>query len=86
MPVAVNCRVSPFATEGLTGVVPMETSVGAVTVSVTAGLVTPPEAAVICEVPCPTPLARPPALIVATAVLELAHAAVPVMFCVEPSV
>jgi hypothetical protein len=46
---------------------------------------TDPEAAVIAAAPVATPIAIPP-LIVATAVLEDAHTALPVRSCVLPSV
>jgi hypothetical protein len=69
VPVAVNCSVSPFAIDGLTGVTAIDTSVAAVTVSMSPGLVTPFSAAVICEAPAPTPVARPPEVTVATLVV-----------------
>jgi len=47
---------------------------GSVTVSVAVGLVIAPCKAVMLVVPTRTPLARPDAVIVATAVLELAGA------------
>src|SRR5579862_6757300 len=59
VPVAVNCCVAPLAIEGLAGATAMDCRVGAVTVNVTAGLTTLPKVAVICEVPTPTPVARP---------------------------
>ena len=42
VPVAVNCCVTPLAIEGISGVTAMDTSTAAVTVSVSAGLATPP--------------------------------------------
>jgi len=72
VPVAVNCWVAVTAIEGDTGVTAMETSVGvgAVTVNVTGGVLTNvPSIAVITEVPAVTPVARPLAEIVATAVV-----------------
>jgi len=53
----VNCSVSPFAIDGLAGVTAIDTSVAAVTVSVSGGLVTPLNPAVICDVPTPAPVA-----------------------------
>jgi hypothetical protein len=82
VPVAVNCSVVPFAIDGLAGVTAIDTSVAAVTVNVSAGLVTPLNAAVICDVPTATPLARPAELIVATAVAADTHVACVVRFCV----
>jgi hypothetical protein len=75
VPVALNCSVSPFAIDGLTGVTAIDTSVAAVTVSVSPGLVTPPSAAVICVVPVPTPVASPALVIVATAGVPDTHVA-----------
>jgi len=70
VPVAVNCWVPATAIEGDTGVTAMETSVGAVTVNVTGGVLTSvPSVAVITEVPAVTPVARPLAEMVATAVV-----------------
>jgi hypothetical protein len=82
VPVAVNCFVVPFAIDGPTGVTAIDTSVAAVTVNVSGGLVTPLNAAVICEVPVATPLARPPAVIVATDVVPDTHVACVVKFWV----
>ena len=55
---------------------------GAVTVSTSEGDVTPFRAAVTLAVPTATPVARPPALMVAAAVLSLAQVAVAVMSAV----
>jgi hypothetical protein len=85
VPVAVNGCVSPLATLGLAGVTAMETSAAAVTVSVVLPLKLP-EVAEIVVVPAATPVARPPAAMVAAAVLDDAQVAVEVRFCVEPSV
>ena len=82
VPVAVNCSVVPFAIDGLTGVTAIDTSVAAVTVNVSAGLVTPPNAAVICELPIATPLAKPVELIVATDVVPDTHVACELKSCV----
>ena len=73
VPVAVNCSVVPFAIDGLPGVTAIDTSVAAVTVSVTGGLVTPPSVAVICDVPTPIPVANPAALTVATEAVPEFH-------------
>ena len=83
---AVNCWVKPFAIEGLLGVTAIETRVAAVTVSVTAGLVTLPNAAVMFDVPTVTPLARPAEVIVATAGVAEFQVAVLVRFWVLLSV
>jgi hypothetical protein len=85
VPVAVNCCVRPFATVGLAGVTAMETSVAGCTVSV-AFPVTVPEVAEMVVVPIATVVARPPAAMVAVAVLDEAHVAVTVRSCVEASV
>jgi hypothetical protein len=58
MPVAVNCRVSPFAIDGFAGVTPIDTSVAALTVKVVLPL-TPPNVAVMTDVPVFTDDARP---------------------------
>jgi hypothetical protein len=73
VPVAVNCFVVPFAIDGLAGVTAIDTKVAAVTVRVSPALVTPFSDAVISDVPNPTPLARPVALIVATLVVPDIH-------------
>jgi hypothetical protein len=86
VPVAVNCSVSPFAIDGLAGVTAIDTNVAAVTVNVSGGLVTPLNAAVICDVPVAAPLARPPAVIVATLVVADTHVAWLVRSCVLVSV
>ncbi|HXO06277.1 MAG TPA: hypothetical protein VN884_11680 [Candidatus Sulfotelmatobacter sp.] len=84
VPVAVNCSVALFAMEGFAGVTAIDTSVGAVTVSVVEPLMAP-EVALIVLVPAATPVANPPAVIVATAVVDELHVAVLVKFCVELS-
>jgi hypothetical protein len=70
------------------GEIVMEVSVGepptAETVSVAVPL-TPVSAAVIALDPAATPVASPPALIVATDVLALVHVAVEVTSAVDPS-
>src|SRR6202163_3847378 len=84
VPVAVNCCVPPFVTEGFVGVTAMDTSVAAVTVSVVLPVMLL-EAAWIVVVPAPTAVAKPAALIVATVTAEELHVAVLVRFCVVPS-
>jgi hypothetical protein len=86
VPVAVNCSVVPFAIDGLAGVTAIDTSVAAVTVNVSGGLVTPLNAAVICDVPTPAPVATPAEVIVATVVVPDTHVACAVRFCVLLSV
>jgi hypothetical protein len=86
VPVAVNCCVVPFAIDGFAGVTAIDTSVGAV--AVTVRVVEPlmaPEAALIVVVPAATPVANPPVVIVATVVVCEVHVAVLVKFCVELS-
>lgn len=67
---------------GFVGVTAIDTSVAAVTASVVAGLVTPPEVAVMFEVPIATAVARPRELIVATVVVAEVQVADAVRFCV----
>ena len=83
---AVNCSVSPLAIEGEGGVTAMETSVAAVTVSESCGLVTAPEEAVMLVEPVASVEAKPEVEMVATAVFEEAQVAVLVRFAVLPSV
>ena len=79
----MNCCVFPSTIDGFAGVTAIETNVaaGAVTVSVTAVLVTPLALAVIWVVPNAMPVASPVLLlIVATFVALLDHVkATPVM-------
>jgi hypothetical protein len=84
VPVAVNCCVPPFGTDGFAGVTAMDTSVAAVTVSVVLPVM-PLEAAWMVVDPVPTAVARPAVLIVATVTAEELHVAVLVRFCVVPS-
>ena len=66
----MNCCVSPLAIDGLAGVTAIDCSVAAVTVSTSAGEVTPLRLAVMLLVPTATPVARPPlAVMVATVVV-----------------
>ena len=76
VPVAVNCCVAAGAREGVAGVTAIETSCGdAVTVKTAGDEVTPLKLAVIFEFPPATPVAKPPAEIEATVVLEEAQVA-----------
>jgi hypothetical protein len=82
VPVAVNCWVVPLAIDGLLGATAIETNVAAVTASVAALLVTPPDIAVMLDVPVATPVAKPAELIVATEGAAEFHVAIAVRFCV----
>jgi hypothetical protein len=73
-----------LAIDGLAGVTAIETRVAAVTVSVV-DPVTLPEVAVMVVVPTPVDVANPAFEIVATPAAEELHVAVPVRFCVLPS-
>ena len=84
LPVAVNCSVLPLAIEGFAGVTAIDTSVAAVTVRVVEPVM-PTETALMVLVPVPTPVANPPAAIVATVVVTELQVAVLVRFCVELS-
>jgi hypothetical protein len=68
----------------LAGVTAIETSAAGLTVSVAVPLIEPEEA-VIVDVPTLTLVARPPAAIVATEVVDEPQVAVLVRFCVLPS-
>jgi hypothetical protein len=81
VPVAVNCCVSPLATDGLTGVTAIDCRVAAATVRVVEP-VTTPDVAVIVEVPTATPVAKPAAVIVAVAGVAELQVTLPVKFCV----
>ena len=81
VPVAVNCCVVPFAMDGFAGVTAIDCSTAAVTVS-TVEPVTPLSVALMVLVPLLTPVARPPALMVATEVVAEAHVTWAVRFCV----
>lgn len=83
VPVAVNCWVVPAAMDGLVGLIEIEVSTGAVTVSVADPLIEP-EVAVIVVAPRAIAVASPP-LTVATEPTDELHVAVAVRFCVEPS-
>ena len=62
----MNCSLVPLAIEAFGAAMAMDCSVGAVTVNVKVLEVTPLSVAVIFELPVPTPVARPAALMVAT--------------------
>ena len=79
----MNCCVSPAAIDGVAGETAIETSVGAVTVSV-AEPVTEPDAAWIVLLPAVTPVARPVLAMVATALDDELHVTELVRFCVLP--
>ena len=66
VPVAVNCCVAPRRCDGFAGVTAIDCRVAAVTVS-TVEPVTPPNVALIVEVPVATAVARPAAVMVADA-------------------
>ena len=68
----MNCFVAPLAIDGFMGVTAIETNAAGPTVRVVLP-VTKAELALICEVPCATPVARPPTLMVAAAVLDEAQ-------------
>src|SRR6266702_6854264 len=70
--------------DGVAGVTAIETKVGGPTVKVVLP-VTPPDVALIWDVPCPAPLARPPAVTVATAVFDDTQVAELVSVWVLPS-
>jgi hypothetical protein len=85
VPVAVNCCVVPKGIVAVGGLIAIETSAAAVTVS-TVELLTEPEAAVMVAVPCATPVANPVLLIVAVPGVSDDQAAVLVRYCMLPSV
>lgn len=86
VPVAVNWSLVPLGIELLGAVIVMDCSVGAVTLSVKEFDVIPVWEAVMLVEPVLTAVARPLALILATAELDEAHVAEVVRFCVLPSV
>src|SRR5580698_2783626 len=81
VPVAVNCSVAPLVIDGLAGVTAIDCSVAAVTVN-TVDPLTVFKVALMVLVPTPTPVAKPPAVIVAVAVVPEAHVTEVVRFCV----
>jgi hypothetical protein len=84
VPVALNCWVVPLAIDGFAGVTAIDTSAAGPTVRVVL-LVSPPEVALIWDVPCAVLLARPPELMVATVGFEDAQVTELVRSCVLPS-
>src|SRR6202040_2777312 len=74
VPVAVNCCVAPLVIEGFPGVTAIDTSVAGVTVSSFEPVMLPTVAEIV-EVPAPTPVAKPVALLVATPGVAEAHTA-----------
>ena len=80
----MNCCVVPRGIVAVGGVIAIDTSVAAVTVSIVVPL-TAPEVAVILAVPMPTLCARPALLMVAVDGVSDDHMAVLVKFCVLPS-
>jgi hypothetical protein len=85
VPVAVNCCVVPKGTVDVCGLIAIDTSAAAVTVS-TVDALNAPEAAVTVAVPIATLCATPALLIVAVEGVSDVHVAVLVRFCVVPSV
>ena len=69
----------------MTGVMAIDWRVAAVTVSTSAGDVTPVRLAVMLLVPVPTPVAKPAVVIVATDVVPEVHVTWLVMFAVVVS-
>jgi hypothetical protein len=72
VPIATNCCLVPFAIDGVAGVTAIETRAAVVTVSVVEPT-TVPLVAETTDVPAPTPVARPPAEIVAAVSVADAH-------------
>lgn len=81
---ALNCFVVPLEMDGFAGVTAIDTNSAGPTIKVVL-LVTPAVLALIWDVPCPTPVASPPAVRVATAGLDETHVTEKVRFCVLPS-
>ena len=81
----MNCCVVPSATVAVGGVIAIDTSVAAVTVS-SVVLLTVPEVAVMLAEPIAILCASPAVLIVAVDSVSDDHVAVLVRFCVLPSV
>jgi hypothetical protein len=79
VPVAVNCCVSPAATEAALGLTAIEISTGAVTVNPAVPLIVP-AVAVTVVAPCVTPVATPLLLTIATPVVDEVHCTVPLRF------
>jgi hypothetical protein len=85
VPVAVNCCVSPTRILGLAGVTATEVRTATPTFKEAVLLVKLPKVALMFVEPTARPVARPPALIVATLVFEEAQVTEEVKSCVEPS-
>jgi hypothetical protein len=85
VPVAVNCCVVPIAIVAVGGLIAIDTSTAAVTVS-TVDPLTVPDVALTVAVPVPTLCPCPALLMVAVAGVSEDHVAVLVRFCVLPSV
>ena len=85
VPVAMNCSFKPFGIDGFAGVTAIDTSVaGPTVISVLAD--TAPEVALICELPCPAPVARPPEVMVPTLVFDDPQVTELVTSTIDPSV
>jgi hypothetical protein len=78
----VNCCVVPFAIEAEAGATVMEVSVALVTVNDAVPIMAPDVAVMVTVVFVMMPVATPVEAIVASAVLDEAHVAVLVRFCV----
>lgn len=86
VPVAMYCRVPPFAMEAVVGVIVIDLIVDEVPARVTAGLTMLPRVAVIWVVPVPRPNARPVCEpMEATAVLVEVQVTLEEMSCLVPS-
>jgi hypothetical protein len=85
VPVAVSCSLEPVASDALAARTAIDWSVAAVTVRAKLFDVIPFWAAVILLEPIATPVAKPVALMLTEAGLELDQVAVLVKFCVLPS-
>jgi len=85
VPIAVNCCCMPNGIAAAGGVIAIDTSAAAVTVSCVELLIFP-DVAVIVAVPKPALCASPVALIVAAIGVSEVHVAVLVRSCVPPSV
>jgi hypothetical protein len=80
----VNCCVRPLGTEAPAGVTAIDSSAGAVTVSVIEPLIAP-DAALMVVVPTASAETMPPVLIVAVPGAPLLQVTAPVMLAVLPS-
>ena len=84
VPAAVNCCVLPLGIEGFAGVTAIDTRVAGPTARVVLP-VTPSELALISDVLCAIPVARPPDVTVATLVFDEAQLTTLVRFWMDPS-